>query len=150
MVVAKLYILVHFILRKFVLICFLWISWHSPDFWWNINPPKPQNLPLLNPTSKCSPSGLWGQFVQPVSFPRFICILHVHNNPIGPAVWPHFQEFWIVDPIKPPKMSPRRIVGRIVFSLCPFPRWIHRRVPNLVPIGPAVWQLPKTFEFVIP
>ena len=47
-------------------------------------------------------------------------------------------------------MSPRRIVGRIVFSLCPFPRWIHRRVPNLVPIGPAVWQLPNTFEFVIP
>ena len=51
-----------------------------------LTPPKPQNLPLLNPTSKCSPSGLWGQFVQPVSFPRFICILHVHNNPIGPAV----------------------------------------------------------------
>ena len=24
------------------------------------------------------------------------------------------------------------------------PRWIHRRVPNLVPIGPAVWQLSQT------
>ena len=31
------------------------------------------------------------------------------------------QKFWIVDPIKPPKMSPPGIVGRIVFSLCPFP-----------------------------
>ena len=40
--------------------------------------------------------------------------------PIGPGVWPHFPVFWIVDPIKPPKMSPRGIVGRIVFSLCPF------------------------------
>ena len=54
--------------------------------------------------------------------PRFICILHVQNLfPIGPAVWPHFPVFWIVDPIKPPKMPPWGIVGRIVFSLCPFP-----------------------------
>ena len=30
------------------------------------------------------------------------------------------------------------------------PRWIHRRVPNLVPIGPTVSQLPNTFEFVTP
>ena len=30
------------------------------------------------------------------------------------------------------------------------PRWIHRGVPNLVQIGPAFWQLPKTFEFVTP
>ena len=40
---------------------------------------------------------------------------------IGPAVWPNFPVFWIVDPIKPPKMPPWGIVGRIVFSLCPFP-----------------------------
>ena len=32
MVAAKLYILVHFVFRQFILICFLWISWHSPDF----------------------------------------------------------------------------------------------------------------------
>ena len=30
------------------------------------------------------------------------------------------------------------------------PRWIHRHVPNLVPIRPAVWQLPHTFECVTP
>ena len=48
--------------------------------------------------------------------------LYVQNwFPIGPAVWPHFPVFWIVDPIKPPKMPPWGIVGRIVFSLCPFP-----------------------------
>ena len=33
--------------------------------------------------------------------------LYVQNwFPIGPAVWPNFPVFWIVDPIKPPKMPP--------------------------------------------
>ena len=63
-------------------------------------------------------------FVQPVSIHSQI---HLHfaymQNlfPIGPAFWPHFPVFWIVDPIKPSKMSPWGIVGRIVFSYCPFP-----------------------------
>ena len=26
--------------------------------------------------------------------------------PIGPAVWPHFSMFWVVDPLKPPEMPP--------------------------------------------
>ena len=30
------------------------------------------------------------------------------------------------------------------------PRWIRRREPQLVPIGPTVWQLLKTFECVTP
>ena len=30
------------------------------------------------------------------------------------------------------------------------PRRIRRRVPNLVPISPVVWQFPQTFEFVTP
>ena len=48
--------------------------------------------------------------------------LYVQNwFPIGPAVWPNFPVFWIVDPIKPPKMPPWGNVGRIVFSLCPLP-----------------------------
>ena len=29
-------------------------------------------------------------------------------------------------------------------------RWIRRREPKLVPIGPAVWQLPMTFECLNP
>ena len=201
-----------------------------------------------------------------------LCPFPVQNLlPIGPPVWPHFPGFWIVDPLKPPKMPLWGLVGRIVFSLCPFqdestyvyriwcqsgiklcpfpdesadmyqiwcqsveqfdsfprhlnlwppkntkmppgvlwgdwylayvysrmnpqtwtkvganrpsrltaspdvwmfdplkppsapwclegqflwrisiPRWICRREPNLVPIGPAVWQLQQTFEFVTP
>ena len=49
--------------------------------------------------------------------------LHCVQNlfPIGPAVWPHFPGFWIVDPLKPTRMPPWGIVGRIVFSPCPFP-----------------------------
>ena len=64
----------HFIFRKFILICFLWRSWHSPDFWWNVDPLKPKTFPLLNPASKC-PGVSWGQFVQPLSIPRFTCII---------------------------------------------------------------------------
>ena len=30
------------------------------------------------------------------------------------------------------------------------PRWIRRRVPNLVPIGPAVWQLPQILKYLLP
>ena len=43
--------------------------------------------------------------------------LYVQNwFPIGPAVWPNSPVFWIVDPIKPPKMPPWGIVGRIVLA----------------------------------
>ena len=72
--------------------------------------PLNKKLPLLNPTSKCSPWCLWGQFVQPMSFHRF------NLFPIGPAVWPHFTVFWIVDPIKPPKMPPWGIVGELFLA----------------------------------
>ena len=43
--------------------------------------------------------------------------LYVQNwFPIVPAAWPHFPVFWIVDPIKPPKMPPWGIVVRIVLA----------------------------------
>ena len=43
--------------------------------------------------------------------------LYVQNLfPIGPAVWPHFPGFWIVDPLKPPKTPPWGIVWRIVLA----------------------------------
>ena len=207
-------------------------------------PIKPKTFPLLNPAPKSSPGVSWGQFVQPVSSPRFTCIICPNLFPIGPAIWPHFPGFCIVDPLKPSKMPPWCIVGRIVFSLCPFPeestnvyriwcqlvypfgssprlkfvtpqnvpwdivwrfafslypfesadvnqswcqsvqpfdsfsrllslwppktpkcptcvlkgnfwrisipRWICTCVPNLVPIGPAVWQLQHTFECLTP
>ena len=50
-----------------------------------------------------------------------------HLVPIGPAVWPHFAGFWIVDPLKPPKCR------RGVF-----------------PIGPAVWPHFAGFWIVDP
>ena len=37
-----------------------------------------------------------------------------------------------------------------MFEPMSIPRWIHRRVPKLVPIGPAVWQLSQIFECVTP
>ena len=33
--------------RKIILICFLWRSWHSPDFWFNVDPLKPKTFPLF-------------------------------------------------------------------------------------------------------
>ena len=253
-----------------------------------LTPLKPKTFSLLNPASKCPPYVSWGQFFQPVSIPRFTCIicakfipnrsdhisqavefltpkppqnaawgivgrivfsLYVHSQ-MNPQtctefganrsnrltafpdldLWPlktprnapcgiegrilfsyvHSQtnpqtctkfgdnrsssltasrDIWICDPLKPPQNAPWGIVGRLVFSICPFPdesadvnqswcqlvqpfdsfsgllnvclewqfvwhisihRWICTCVPNLVPIGTAVWQLQHTFEFVTP
>ena len=49
--------------------------------------------------------------------------------------------FWICDPLKPPKW-PLGYWWANCISPMSFPRRIRRCVPNLVPIGPAVWQLP--------
>ena len=38
-----------------------------------IDPPK--NCPYLTPRQNAPPGVSWGQFVQPVSIPRFICIV---------------------------------------------------------------------------
>ena len=127
-VAAKLYLLVHFIFRKFILICFLWISWHSPDFWWNINLLNPQKLPLLNLTPhQNAPLGVsWGQFVQPLSIPRFICTIIFFMCKIDSQSVQPFDHncpvFWIVDPIKPPTMhATLGYRGANYLSLCPFP-----------------------------
>ena len=116
------------------------------------------------------PTGVsWGQFVQPVSIPRFTCIIcakfipnrssrlttfprllncwppkfrrgvswselflaYVHSQ-MKPQTCTEFcanwsssltasPDIWICDPLKPPKMPPWGIVGRLVFSLYPFP-----------------------------
>ena len=79
-----------------------------------------------------------------------------------PAVWPNFPVFWIVDPIKPPKMLPCGIVGQNVFSLCPFPdestevyqiwcKWVHPfdsfpRLLNLWPLPPPPRHAPWGIE----
>ena len=76
-------------------------------------------LTLLNPKhfpyfSQSAPPGVsWGQFVQPVSIPRFTCIICENWIPIGPAVLPHFPGLWIGDPLNhPPPIPPWGIVGR--------------------------------------
>ena len=52
---------------------------------------------------------------------------------------------WICDPLKPPGVLRGDLYLAHVHS-----RRIRRFVPNLVPIGPAIWQLRQTFEFVTP
>ena len=52
-----------------------------------------------------------------------------------------------VDSLKLPKCPPLCPEGQFVWRIS-VTRWICRCVPNLVPIGPAVWQLQQTFEFV--
>ena len=117
-VAAKWYLLVHFIFLKNYFNFFLWISWHSPDFWWNINPPlNPQKLPLLNPTSKCSPWCLMGPICS--TFVHSQIHLHYMCTIDSQSVQPfdhNFPVFWIVDPITPPTMPPCGIVGIIVWA----------------------------------
>ena len=51
-----------------------------------------------------------------------------------------------------PRKTPKCLLclsGQFVWRIS-FPRWICTCVPNLMPIGPAVWQLPLTFECVTP
>ena len=54
------------------------------------------------------------------------------------------QDFWIVDLLKPPPPSapppPLCVNGQFVWRIS-IPIWICTCVPNLVPIGPAVWSL---------
>ena len=64
--------------------------------------------------------------------------------PIGPAVWqlPQTLNVWPHKP--PPPSAPLRLEGQFVWRIS-IPRWICTYVPNLVPISPAVWQLPNIF-----
>ena len=121
---------------------------------------------------------IWCQSVQPFdSFPRLLNLWP--PNPPPPPPCPHWvlrddlylysqmnpltwtkvganrssrltasRDFWMFDPLKPPK-CPLVSLGAIWLS------YIHsqmnlQRVPNLVPIGSAVWHLPLTFECVTP
>ncbi len=54
------------------------------------------------------------------SFPDSPSLYVIHLFPIGPAVWPHFPGFWIVDPPKtrqvPPCVSRGNLFGVYPFS----------------------------------
>ena len=71
----------------------------------------------------------WCQSAQP--FDSFPWLLNV---------WP---------PKPPPPNAPLCLLGQFVWRIS-IPRWICTCVPNLMPVGPAVWHLPLTFEFVTP
>ncbi len=124
----------------------LLLSWDSADFWWNIDPHKTQKVASTSPRVKIIPlvshgANLFNLCPFPDSF-----ALYVHNLfPIGPAVRLHFPVFWIVDPLTPlPEYYSGVSWGELFLAYMSIPRWIHRRVSNLVPIGPAVWQLSQT------
>ena len=115
----------HFIFRTFILIWFIWISWHSPYFWWNVYPLKPKTFPLLNPTSKCSAWCLMGPIcstcVHSQIHLHYMCKIYSRFNRSSPlTTFPRLLNCWPPKP-PPPQMPPWVIVGRIVFSLCPFP-----------------------------
>ena len=69
-----------------------------------LTPLKPKTFPLLNPASKFSHWCLIGPIcstcVHSQIYLHYMC---KHLSPIGPAVWPHFPGFWIVDPLPPPQ-----------------------------------------------
>ena len=73
---------------------------------------------------------IWCQSVQPFdSFPTLL------------NAWPHNPP--------PPPNAPGVLRGELYLAMY-IPRRIRRLVPNLVPIGRAVWQIPHTFECVTP
>ena len=111
----------HFIFRKFILICFLWRSWHSTYFWWNVYPLKPKNCPYL-PRVKMLPLVSHGANLFNMYPFRDSIALYVQTLfPIGPAVWPHFSMFWVVDdPLKPPEMPPGYWGANCIWPI-PFP-----------------------------
>ena len=84
-------------------------------------PLTPKTFPVLNPASKCSPWCLMGPFVQYVSIPRFTCIICAKFIPNRSSRLTTFHTLLNCWHPKPPQMPPWGIVGRIVFSLCPYP-----------------------------
>ena len=59
-------------------------------------------------------------------------------------------DFLMFDPLKLPSAPPTLCLDGHFDWRISIPRRIRRPVPNWVPLGPAVWQLPQTFEFVTP
>ena len=74
-----------------------------------LTPLKPKTCPLFNPASICSPWCLMGPICS--TFPDSPALYVQHVFSIGPAVWPHFPGFWIVDPLSPPPPQCRRGVS---------------------------------------
>ena len=120
---------------------------------------------------------IWCQSVQPFdSFPRLLNVwppnprhapgvlrgdlyLAYAHSQMNPQTWTKVganrssrltasPDFWMFDHLEPPS-APLCLSWQFVWRIS-IPRWICTCVPNLMPIGPAVWHLPLTFEFVTP
>ena len=105
--------------------------------------------PTPPPPMPPGPGVLWGDLYLP----------YVHSQ-MNPQTWTKVganrfsrltasPEFWMFDPLKLPSAPPLCLEGQFVWRIS-IPRWICTCVPNFVPIGPTVWQLQQTFEFVTP
>ena len=115
----------------------------SQYFWMcdTLTPPLPRHAPwgiegwfvcslCPFPDESADVNQSWCQSVQPFdSFPWRL------------NVWPSNPP--------PPPSAPLCLSGQFVWRIS-IPTWICTCVPNLMPIGPAVWHLPLTFEFVTP
>ena len=109
----------------------------------------PRHLNLWPPKTPQMPPGvLWGD----------LYLAYVHSQ-MNPQTWTKVvanwssrltasPDFWMFDPLNP-QVPPLCLEGQFVWHIS-IPRWICTRVPILVSIGPAVWQLQQTFEFVTP
>ena len=111
--------------------------WQLPQTFEFVTPYPPPNAPL----------GYWGDmdlaYVHSQMNPFPCEFVHVQNLvPIGPAVSQILKTFECLTPNPPPPSTPLCLEGQFVWRIS-IPRWICRCVPNLVPIGPAVWQLPR-------
>ena len=84
-------------------------------------PPNPPNCPYLTPLQKAPLGVSWGQFVQPVSIPRFICIICAKLSPNRSSSLTTFPSLLNCWPHKCTQTAALGYRGRIVFSLCPFP-----------------------------
>ena len=100
---------------------------------WHPTPPPPPEIP---------PGVLRGD----------LYLAHVHFQ-MNPLTWTKvganrtaFPDFWIDDPLKPPK-CPLVSWGQFVWRISN-PTWICTCVPNLVPIGPIRWFLTFTCQTV--
>ena len=80
------------------------------------------------------------------SFALLFCTNFISNRSNRLTTFFNVLSCW---PPKTPRNAPGVLRGELYLAYS-IPRRIRRRVPNWLPIGQAVWQLPKTFEYVTP
>ena len=101
-----------------------------------------------NPLPKCCRTVSWGELFLAYAHSQMhpqACTEFGANRSIRLAAFPDLN-LW---PPKKLEMPPVVLRGELYLAMS-IPRRNRRHVPNLVPIGRAVWQLLKTFECLTP